>query len=41
MIDVVSLNPFALSVSKGCFFFAPVRFEEVLGFEKLSPTGGC
>ena len=41
MIDVIGLNPFALSLSKGRIFFAPLRFEEVQGFDKLSPNGDC
>ncbi len=34
-------NPFALSLSKGCLFFDPVRSKEVQGFDKLSPNGNC
>jgi hypothetical protein len=49
VIDVICLHPFALSLSKGRLFFAPVRFEEVHGLnlrfsfasDKLSPNGGC
>ena len=46
---MISLHPFALSLSKGRLFFAPVRFEEVQGLnlwfsfasDKLSPNGDC
>ena len=38
---VIVSSPFALSLSKGRLFFAPVRFEEVQGSDKLSPNGGC
>jgi hypothetical protein len=42
-------NPFALSLSKGCLFFDPVRSKEVQGLnlrfsfasDKLSPNGNC
>ena len=37
------LFPFALSLSKGRFFFGRSAAEEVRGFDKLSPNGfgGC
>ena len=31
------LNPFALSLSKGCFYSSPLKGGQ--GFDKLSPNG--
>lgn len=32
-------HPFALSLSKGCFFFNHYAGSEGRGFDKLSPNG--
>jgi hypothetical protein len=41
VFGVVSLNPFALSLSEGCFFLVTAGKEEVQCFDKLSTNGSC